>query len=96
MVTRIGTARRKTRNKLKQHYRAKGKIPLSKYFQKLQAGDKVALVANPAVAKGMYFPRFHGLVATVLTQKGFCYQVALKTGNKEIKFNVHPIHLKKL
>ena len=97
MVTRIGTARRKTRKKLSHSsYRDKGKIPLSQYFQKLQPGDKVALVANPAISKGMYFPRFHGNVATVLNKKGFCYQVTLKSGNKDIKFNVHPIHLKKI
>ena len=97
MVKRIGTGRRKTRHKLSQKsYKTKGKVPLSRYFQKLKAGDKVALVANPAVSKGMYFPRFHGHVATVLTQKGFCYQVSLKSGKKAIKFNVHPIHLKKI
>ena len=96
MVTRIGKSRRKTRNKLKQHYRRKGKISLSQYFQELQPGDKVALVATPNVIKGMYFPRFHGQVATVINKRGFCYQVSLKDGRKEKKFNVHPIHLKKL
>ena len=95
MVTRIGRSRRKTRSKLKQHYRRKGKISLSQYFQELNPGDKVALVATPNVIKGMYFMRFHGLVATVLTKIGFCYQVALKDGRKEKKFNVHPIHLRK-
>ena len=96
MVQRIGRGRRKTRNKLKQHYRNKGKIPLSKYFQEFEAGDKVALCANPAVIKGMYFPRFHGKIGTVVERKGFCFQVALKDGGKEKKFNVHPVHLKKV
>ena len=96
MVKRIGTARRKTRHKLKQHYRTKGKIPTSKFFQELADGDKVALVANKAVSKGMYFPRFHGRVCTVTGKKGFCYQVALKDGGKNKTFNVHPVHLKKL
>jgi len=96
MVKRIGSSRRKSRHKLKQHYRNKGKVPLSKYFQEFNQGDKVALVANPAVSKGMYFPRFHGIVGTINGKKGFCYQVALKDGQKQKTFNVHPVHLKKV
>jgi large subunit ribosomal protein L21e len=96
MVTRIGTARRKSRHKLKQHYKDKGKVPLSKYFQKLIIGDKVALKANLAVSKGMYFPRFHGKTGTVTGKKGFCYKVNVKDGQKQKTFNIHPIHLKKV
>ena len=96
MVKRIGTGRRKTRHKLKKSFKEKGKIPLSIYFQELKEGDKVALVANSGVSKGMYFPRFHGRVAKVVGKKGFCYQVSIIDGKKEKLFNVHPIHLKKI
>lgn len=95
MVKRIGTGRRKTRHQLKQSIRTKGKVPLSKYFQEFQAGDKVALVANPAVIAGLYFRRFHGRIGTIKTKKGRCYQVAVKDGKLEKVFNVHPLHLKK-
>jgi large subunit ribosomal protein L21e len=94
MVKRIGTGRRKTRHKLKQHYRNKGKVPLSKYFQAFKAGDRVALVATANVSKGMYFPRLHGKVGKVTGQRGFCYRVAVMDGRKEKLFNVHPVHLK--
>ncbi len=96
MVQRIGSARRKTRHKLKQHYKNKGKVPLSKYFQEFKPGDKVGLVANLNVSKGMYFPRFHGRVGEVINKRGFCYQVSLKDGKKEKIFNVHPVHLKRI
>ncbi|MFH1682253.1 MAG: 50S ribosomal protein L21e [Candidatus Woesearchaeota archaeon] len=96
MVKRIGTARRKTRHKLKQTYRTKGKIPLSKYFQELGQGDKVSFSANCAVSKGMYHPRFHGKVGKVINKRGFCYIIEVKDGNKMKTFNVHPIHLKKV
>jgi len=95
MVTRIGTKQRKTRHKYTQHYRQKGKIPLSQYFQKFNPGDKVNLKINPGVQKGRFFPRFHGLTGTITGQKGFCYQVKIKDGNKEKVLYIHPIHLKK-
>jgi len=96
MVKRIGSSRRKAKHKLRQHYTLKGKIPLSKYFQEFNEGDKVALKANLSLSKGMYHPRFHGKIATVKGKKGFCYQVTLKDGNKEKIFNVLPAHLKKI
>lgn len=96
MVKRIGKARRKTRHKLRQYYKDKGKIPLSKYFQEFKEGDKVVLRANLAICKGMYFPTFHGRVGEVKGKRGFCYQVMIKDGQKEKTFNVHPVHLTRL
>jgi large subunit ribosomal protein L21e len=95
MVTRGGTTQRKTRHKLTVHYRNRGKIPLSSYFQKLEKGDKVGLKITPQVQKGRFFPRFHGMTGTITGRKGFCYAVAIKDGNKAKTLYVHPIHLKK-
>jgi large subunit ribosomal protein L21e len=95
MVTRIGTKQRKTRHKFTQHYRKKGKVPLSQYFQVLNNGDKVNLKVNPTIQKGRFFPRFHGKTGTIMGKKGFCYQVKIKDGGKEKLLFIHPIHLKK-
>tara|TARA_Y100000310_G_scaffold343806_1_gene453222 strand:- start:2183 stop:2473 length:291 start_codon:yes stop_codon:yes gene_type:complete len=95
MVTRIGTKQRKTRHKFTQHYRKKGKVPLSQYFQVLNEGDKVNLKINPTIQKGRFFPRFHGKTGTIMGKKGFCYKVKIKDGNKEKLLFIHPIHLKK-
>lgn len=96
MVTRIGTKQRKTRHKLTRNIREKGKIPLSKYFQSFEKGEKVNLVINSNVQKGRFFPRFHGLTGTVTgAKKGSCYEVTLKDGGKTKTIYVHPIHLKK-
>ncbi len=94
MVKRIGGFRRKTRHKLKKNYRRRGKISLSKYFQKFNTGDKVVLSAEPAVQKGMYFPRFHGMMGVIKANAGGCYQVSIKDGKKEKTLIVHPVHLK--
>ena len=96
MVTRIGTKQRKTRHKFKRGIREKGKIPLSKYFQTFESGNKVGLKINSNVAKGRFFPRFHGLTGTITGNKrGVCYEVEVKDGGKLKKLVIHPIHLVK-
>ena len=95
MVKRIGSRQRKTRYKLQRHFRQKGKIPLSQYFQQLQDGDSVSLVLNSAVQHGYFFPRFHGLTGVVCGKRGRCYEVRIADGGKEKLLVVHPIHLKK-
>ena len=96
MVIRVGGARRKTRQKLKKNYKVRGKVSLRRYLQVLAAGDKVALVAEPAVQRGMYFRRFHGKIGTVAKKLGSCYEVVIKDMDKEKHLVVHPVHLKKL
>ncbi len=96
MVKKIGSFRRKTRHKLGKTVRKKGKISLSKYFQVFKTGQRVQLMAEPAVQKGMYRPRFYGKTGVVKAKQGKCYQVAIKDKNKEKLLIVHPTHLKKI
>jgi large subunit ribosomal protein L21e len=96
MVTRIGGARRKTRQKFKKNYKTHGKISLRTFLQKLNDGDKVALVAEPAVQRGLYFRRFHGKIGTVSRKLGNCYEVIIYDMDKEKRVIVHPVHLKRV
>jgi large subunit ribosomal protein L21e len=96
MVKRIGTSRRKTRQKFKKPRGEAGKISISKYLQNFEQGEKVCFKAEPAIQKGLYFPRFHGKNGVVKGMKGKCYQVKIKDGNKEKLIIVHPVHLKRL
>ena len=59
------------------------KVRLSKYFQEFKDGDRVLLDAEPAVQRGMYFPRFHNEMGIVKGKKGRCYEVMIKDGKKE-------------
>ena len=93
MVTRIGSSRRKTRHKLQRKASEKGKLSLSKYFQTFENGDTVGLKINSAVSFGQFHPRFHGRAGKISGQKGKCYSVEFKDGNKLKKVFVHPIHL---
>lgn len=93
-MRRIGGARRKTRSIMTKPKRLKGKISLTKYFQRFEEGQKVALKAEPAIQTGIYFKRFHGRVGVIGKKLGTCYQVFLKEGSKTKELIVHPVHLK--
>ena len=95
MGRRVGSFLRKSRQKLRLHYREKGKISLSKYFQVFDNGDRVALKIQSNVLQGRFFPRFQGLTGTIVGKRGDCYAVHIKDHDKEKKVFVHPIHLKK-
>ena len=95
MATRVGGFRRKTRSKLKKNAKLRGKISIRTFFQGFKVGDHVVLVAEPAIQKGMYFPRYHGKSGIIKGKQGKCYQVAFKDGNKLKTAITHPIHLKR-
>src|SRR3989344_8853888 len=61
MVKRIGSTYRKSKFKIQQTIRERGKIPLSRYFQTFAAGEMVGLKLQGNVVKGRFHPRFHGL-----------------------------------
>ncbi|MBI4151666.1 50S ribosomal protein L21e [Candidatus Woesearchaeota archaeon] len=97
MVKRIGSTYRKSKFKIQQTIRERGKISLSRYFQTFTQGEKVGLKIQGNVTKGRFHPRFHGLTGTVTgTMKGLCYEVLIHDGDKEKILYVHPIHLLKV
>ncbi len=95
-MQRVGGSRRKSRSKLRKNVKARGKVPIRKYLQEFNEGEKVCLVAEPAVQKGMYHARFHGKHGIIGKKQGTNYYVKIKDGNKEKRILVHPIHLKKI
>ena len=96
MSKRKGSFRRDTRHKLTKGARQKGKISLSAYFQAFKEGDKVALVAEPAIQKGMYFPMFYGKQGIIKAKRGRCYEVMIKDKHKAKMLLIHPVHLKRM
>ena len=96
MVTRVGGNRRGTRQIMRKRQGLHGKVSLRTYLQQLELGDKVGLVCESSVHKGIYYKRFHGKIAVVTKKQGFCYEVTLKEGGKNKKLVVHPVHLKKV
>ena len=96
MAKRIGRFRRKTRHKLKKSKIDKGKISLTSYLQKFKKGDKVHLIAEPAIHKGMIYRRFMGKIGEIDSFQGRCYKIRIKDLNKKKMIIAHPIHLKKV
>ncbi len=96
MSTRHGGSRYKTRKTFRKNVRERGKISMTRYFQKLEEGTRVVLKAEPAVQKGMYHGRFHGYTGNIVGQQGHCYIVSINDQGKKKDLIIHPIHLKKL
>lgn len=96
MVQRIGGSRRKSRTKFTKHYRRKGKISITRFFQKFEEGDNVVLLAEPAYQKALYRADIHGKTGKILGMQGRCYKVRIRDGQKEKLIITHPVHLKRL
>jgi large subunit ribosomal protein L21e len=79
----------------RKNIRTRGKISLSRFFQKFKEGDKVAVVKE--ISMQPRFPkRIQGKTGVVKSKRGRSYIVLIKDGNKEKEFILEPIHLKKI
>jgi len=74
---------------------AKRKLKLSEYFQKIREGDMVAVVKEPSL-KAEFPAKIQGRTGVVEGRRGMSYVVRIKDFNKEKKFIIKPIHLKKI
>ena len=87
---------------LSENYMAKqksirehGKIKFSRYFQKLENGDRVAVIKE--LALNPKFPKkLQGRTGLVIGKKGSNYILKINDLNKEKIYIIHPVHLKKL
>ncbi len=75
--------------------RTRGKLSLSKYFQEFKKGDFVSIIKERAI-KSNFPDRFQGRTGIVETKRGKAYLINIKDQNKEKRFLVEPIHLKKI
>ncbi|MEM0001379.1 MAG: 50S ribosomal protein L21e [Desulfurococcaceae archaeon] len=87
--------RHRTRKLMKKSIREKGAIPrLSLLMLEYKTGDKVHIVINPSIHKGMPHRRYHGKTGEILGKRGRCYIVKVMLGDKEKIIFVRPEHLK--
>jgi large subunit ribosomal protein L21e len=73
----------------------KGKFSFTRFFQKFQPGDRVAVVRELSHTFG-YSKRLQGRTGIVLEKRGSAYHVEILDINKKKKYLIRPIHLKKL
>ncbi len=75
--------------------RTRGKLQLSRWFQKLKKGDFVSVIKERSVESN--FPkRLQGRTGIVEGKRGKVYIVKVKDQDKEKEFLIEPIHLKKI
>ncbi len=73
----------------------KGKISLAKHLQELNEGERVSVVRDLAVSCN--FPRtIQGLTGIVEGRRGKAYIIVMMQGNKEKRFIIEGVHLKKI
>jgi len=79
----------------KKKIRTRGKFSFSKYFQDFVKGENAAVVRERSlVAK---FPkRLQGKTGVIESRRGKAFIVNIKDQNKEKKFLIEPVHLKKI
>jgi len=75
--------------------RKKGKLSLSRYFQKIEDGAKVAIVADGG-SRAAFPTRIQGQTGSVVGGRGKFKLVEIKDGGKMKTFIIHPIHLKQI
>jgi len=75
--------------------RERGKLKLSRMFQKFEAGEKVAVVREISL-KTSIPKRMQGRTGIIYKKRGNCYVVQIMDNNQEKKYIIHPIHLKRI
>lgn len=75
--------------------REKGKISFTRFFQKFEEGDSVAVARELNQMVG--FPkRIQGRTGIVKEKRGAAYVVEIKDLNKPKQYIIKPVHLKKI
>lgn len=93
MVKRSKGYRSRTRSLLRKKPRERGKIGLSRILRTYVPGDKVTILIDPSVHKGMPHRRYHGRVGIVHEKRGRSYVVDVGMGKQTKQIVTRPEHL---
>lgn len=87
--------RHRTRKIFSKSVRERGAVPpLSRILINYMPGDRVYIVADPAIHKAMPHRRYHGKVGIVVGKRGRAYIVQLKVGSKIKTLFLLPEHMR--
>jgi len=79
----------------RKNVKKKGKLELSKYFQELSKGEKVAVVREHSLSPN--FPKtIQGRTGFIIGERGNAYIVKIKDHNQEKTYILRPSNLKKI
>jgi large subunit ribosomal protein L21e len=80
----------------RKRIRDKGKISLTKIFQKFDSGDSVAIVMELGAQSPGFPKRMQGRTGRVVEKKGSAYVVEVMDYNMKKQFSIKPVHLKRI
>ena len=85
-----------SRHKLRINPRDRGKVPVTKTMATFSTGEKVIIILEPRVHKGMPHQAFQGQTGQIVGKQGNAYVLTIHDGGKEKKLIVRPEHLVKV
>ena len=85
----------KTRQKFRRSPRQRGLSPITRSFQKFEAGERVLILIDSSVQKGWPHHRFHGMTGTVAAKRGRAYVVDVRFGGRTKQAIALPEHLRR-
>ena len=85
--------RSRTRSLLRKRPRERGKIGLSRMLRVFQNGEKVTIMIESSVHKGMPHRRYHGRVGIIQGRRGRSYLVNVEMGKQTKQIIARPEHL---
>lgn len=94
MVVRSKGIRSKSRQILRKSPRKRGMPPVTHALRHFAEGDRVAIVIDSAIHKGMPHVRFQGTTGIVGGLQGNSVRVFITVGKKPKELVVRPEHLK--
>ena len=95
MVKRSKGLRSKSRHILRKKPRDRGTISITRALQQFENGERVNIVINPSIHKGMPHIRFHGKTGKIEGKQGNSYIVNITDGNKNKSLVIKPDHLRR-
>ncbi|MDF1538007.1 MAG: 50S ribosomal protein L21e [Candidatus Thorarchaeota archaeon] len=94
MVKKSHGFRARTRSLMSKRVRTRGLGSLSTVLIDYEEGDRVNIVIDPGVHKGMPHRRYHGLTGVVTGQRGRGIEVDVKQGKAIKSLIIRPEHLR--
>jgi len=95
MVRRSKGIRSKSRHILRRKPRQRGISSITRSLQQFNEGEKVNIVIDPSVHRGMPHIRFHGHTGTVIGKQGNSYRIQLRFGKKVKTLIIRPEHIRR-
>ncbi|MCK5150499.1 MAG: 50S ribosomal protein L21e [Candidatus Thorarchaeota archaeon] len=94
MVKKSHGFRARTRSLMSKRVRTRGLGPVSTVLTDYEVGDRVNIVIDPAIHKGMPHRRYQGRTGVVKGKRGRAIEVDVKMGNALKSLIIRPEHLR--